>query len=106
MAAALGIPAIAIFPFVDPAAKTERAEEAYNPENLVCRAIRAVKAAAPELMVVCDVALDPYTSHGHDGVMRGEEILNDETIDVLIKQAPVTAEARCHTNAPYGMMDG
>src|SRR3546814_7620895 len=71
-AAALGIPAMAIFPFVDPASKSGQAEEAYNPENLVCRAIRAVKAAAPELMVICDVALDPFTSPGHDGVMRGE----------------------------------
>jgi len=105
-AAKLGIPAIALFPYTDPSLKTEDGREALNPDNLVCRAIRAVKNAVPETMVVCDVALDPYTSHGHDGLMRGEEILNDETVEVLVKQALVQAEAGCDTIAPSDMMDG
>ncbi len=105
-AAKLGIPAMALFPYTDPALKTEDGREATNPDNLVCRAIRAVKAAVPEIMVVCDVALDPYTSHGHDGLMRGEEILNDETLEVLVRQAVVQAEAGCDTIAPSDMMDG
>jgi porphobilinogen synthase len=105
-AAALGIPAMALFPFTDPARKTEDGREATNPDNLVCQAIRAVKRAVPEMMVVCDVALDPYTSHGHDGLMDGEEILNDETLEVLVRQAVVQAEAGCDTIAPSDMMDG
>lgn len=105
-AAKLGIPAIALFPYTDPERKTEDGCEALNPDNLVCQAIRAVKERLPELMVVCDVALDPYTSHGHDGVMDGEEILNDETLDVLVNQALVQAEAGCDTIAPSDMMDG
>jgi len=105
-AAKLGIPAIALFPYTDPSLKTEDGREACNSDNLVCRAIRAAKAAAPEVMVVCDVALDPYTTHGHDGVMRGDEILNDETIEVLVRQALVQAEAGCDTIAPSDMMDG
>jgi porphobilinogen synthase len=105
-AAKLGIPAIALFPFTDPERKTEDGREATNPDNLVCQAIRAVKERLPEMMVVCDVALDPYTTHGHDGVMDGEEILNDETLDVLVRQALVQAEAGCDTIAPSDMMDG
>ncbi len=105
-AAALGIPAMALFPYTDPARKTEDGREATNPDNLVCQAIRAVKNAVPEMMVVCDVALDPYTSHGHDGLMDGEEILNDETLEVLVRQAVVQAEAGCDTIAPSDMMDG
>ncbi len=105
-AATLGIPAIALFPYTDPSLKTEDGREACNPDNLICRAIRAAKAAVPEVMVVCDVALDPYTTHGHDGVMRGDEILNDETIAVLVRQALVQAEAGCDTIAPSDMMDG
>ena len=105
-AAALGIPAMALFPYTDPARKTEDGREATNPDNLVCQAIRAVKDAVPEMMVVCDVALDPYTSHGHDGLMDGEEILNDETLEVLVRQAVVQAEAGCDTIAPSDMMDG
>ncbi|MGE4221622.1 MAG: porphobilinogen synthase, partial [Alphaproteobacteria bacterium] len=84
----------------------EDGREATNPDNLVCQAIRAVKNAAPEMMVVCDVALDPYTSHGHDGVMQGEEILNDETVEILVRQSIVQAEAGCDTIAPSDMMDG
>jgi len=102
----LGIPALAIFPVVNPARKTDGAEEAWNPDNLMCRAIRAVREAAPALMLVCDVALDPYTSHGHDGLMRGGEIVNDETVEVLCKQALAQAEAGCDTIAPSDMMDG
>ena len=105
-AAELGIPAVALFPYTDPAKKTEDGREATNPDNLVCTAIRAVKAQVPDVMVVCDVALDPYTTHGHDGLMRGEEILNDETLEVLIRQALVQAEAGCDTIAPSDMMDG
>ncbi len=77
-AAELGIPAIALFPNTDPALRDETASEALNPDNLVCRALRAIKRAAPELGLITDVALDPYTSHGHDGLLRGEEIPNDE----------------------------
>lgn len=105
-AAKLGIPAVALFPYTDPSLKTADGREACNAGNLVCRAIRAAKDAVPETMVVCDVALDPYTTHGHDGVMRGDEILNDETIEVLVRQALVQAEAGCDTIAPSDMMDG
>lgn len=101
-----GIPAIALFPFTDPAKKTEDGREACNPDNLVCQATRAVKAALPEIMVVCDAALDPYTTHGHDGVMNGDEILNDATLEILIRQSVVQAEAGCDTIAPSDMMDG
>jgi len=102
----LGIPAIALFPNIENERKNENGSEATNPDNLVCRAISAVKDAVPELMVVCDVALDPFTSHGHDGVMSGDEILNDETIEVLCRQAIVQANAGCDTIAPSDMMDG
>ena len=102
----LGIPAVALFPFTDPDAKTPNGRESLDPENLVCTAIRNVKAQLPEMMVVCDVALDPYTSHGHDGVMDGETILNDETVDILAKQAFNQAEAGCDTISPSDMMDG
>ena len=105
-AAKLGIPAIALFPYTDPARKTEDGREAVNPDNLVCQAIRAVKKRLPELMVVCDVALDPYTTHGHDGVMDGDEILNDESLEILVQQALVQADAGCDTIAPSDMMDG
>ena len=102
----LGIPAIAIFPFTDPAKKTPDGAEALNPNNLVCSSVRAVKAAVPDMLTVCDVALDPYTTHGHDGLLDGDEILNDETVAVLVKQAIVQAEAGCDTIAPSDMMDG
>jgi len=102
----LGVPAIALFPQTPPELKSEDAAEALNPENLVNRAVRAVKQALPELMVICDVALDPYTVHGHDGLMRGNEILNDESVEVLVRQALVQAEAGCDTVAPSDMMDG
>ena len=80
--------------------------EALNPDNLVCRAIRAIKRGVPEIGVLCDVALDPYTSHGHDGLLRGGTIVNDETVEVLVRQALVEAEAGCDIIAPSDMMDG
>ena len=106
MAVDLGITSIAVFPYTDPTKKTDDAFEAINPENLVCTAVRNLRAAFPELMIICDVALDPYTSHGHDGLLSGDVILNDETIEVLVKQAIVQAEAGCDTMAPSDMMDG
>ena len=106
-AAALGLPAIALFPNTDPALRDEEASEAFNPGNLVCRAVRAIKAAVPEIGVICDVALDPYTSHGHDGLLNDAgEVDNDRTIAALITQALVQAEAGCDILAPSDMMDG
>jgi porphobilinogen synthase len=105
-AARLTIPTIALFPHTDMSLRDERASEAVNPDNLVCRAVRAIKAAVPNIGILCDVALDPYTSHGHDGILRGEEIANDETIEILIRQALVQAEAGCDILAPSDMMDG
>jgi porphobilinogen synthase len=105
-AAALGIPAIAIFPVVPIEKKSAEAAEAVRADNLCNRAIRALKKSVPELGVVCDVALDPYTSHGHDGLMRDGVILNDETLDVLCRQALSQAEAGADIVAPSDMMDG
>ncbi len=109
-AAELGVPAIAIFPYTDAGLKTPDAREAWNPENLVCRATRAVKASVPDLGVMLDVALDPYNSDGHDGIVRetarGIEIVNDETLLALEKQAIVQAEAGCDILGPSDMMDG
>jgi porphobilinogen synthase len=105
-AAKLRIPCIAIFPYTDPGLRNEDGTEALNPNNLVCQAIRAIKKATPDVGVLCDVALDPYTSHGHDGLMRDGLILNDETVAVLVEQALVQAEAGCDVIAPSDMMDG
>jgi len=105
-AAKLGIPAIALFPNTDPSLRDERASEALNPANLVCRAVRAIKTSVPEIGVICDVALDPYTSHGHDGLLIDGEIDNDRTVEVLVRQALVQAEAGCDILAPSDMMDG
>jgi porphobilinogen synthase len=102
----LGIPAVALFPATDPKKKSPEAEEAINPENLVCRAVRAVKAAHPDIGIVCDVALDPYTSHGQDGLVRDGYVVNDETLVMLQKQAVVQAAAGCDIIAPSDMMDG
>ncbi len=102
----LGIPAIAIFPAIDVAKRDENGTEATNRDNLVCRAVRAVKDACPDLGVMCDVALDPFTSHGHDGLVRDGKIVNDETLDVLCEQALVQAAAGCDIIAPSDMMDG
>jgi porphobilinogen synthase len=105
-AAALKIPAIALFPFTDPARRDETGSEALNPDNLVCTACRAIKEAVPELGLVTDVALDPFTSHGHDGLIVGDEIVNDPTVEQLIVQALIQAEAGADVIAPSDMMDG
>jgi len=105
-AARLAIPCLALFPYTDPSLRDERGSEALNPDNLICRAIRAIKKAVPEVGVLCDVALDPYTSHGHDGLIRDGTIVNDETVEVLVKQATIEAEAGCDIIAPSDMMDG
>ena len=102
----LGIPAIAIFPATPSTLKTPEAEEALNPENLACRAVRAVKAEVPNIGIICDVALDPYSSHGQDGLVRNGIVVNDETVEVLCRQAVVQAEAGCDVIAPSDMMDG
>lgn len=103
---ALGIPAVALFPNADPVLRSETAEEALNPENLICRTVRALKEAVPEMGVICDVALDPYTSHGHDGILIDGRIDNDRTVEVLVRQALVQAEAGADVIAPSDMMDG
>ncbi|MGA2568022.1 MAG: porphobilinogen synthase [Pseudolabrys sp.] len=105
-AAKLTIPCLALFPYTDPSLRDETGREALNPDNLVCRTLRAIKKEVPEIGLLADVALDPFTSHGHDGLMRDGEILNDETVAVLTKQALVQAEAGCDIIAPSDMMDG
>ena len=105
-AAALGIPAVALFPYTDPAKRDPDGSEAQNPENLVCRACRALKAEVPGLGIMTDVALDPYTSHGHDGVMQDSEILNDATVALLVRQAVNQARAGADIIGPSDMMDG
>ncbi len=105
-AAKLDIPCLALFPYTDPEKRDDDGSEALNPDNLVCRAIRAIKKEVPQIGVLCDVALDPYTSHGHDGLLRDGVILNDETVAVLVRQALVEAEAGCDIIAPSDMMDG
>ena len=105
-AADLGIPAVALFPNTPPELRSADAREAFNADNLVCQAVRAIKKAVPGIGVMCDVALDPYTSHGHDGLMEGDEILNDATLNALVKQSLVQADAGCDIIAPSDMMDG
>ena len=105
-AAGLGIPAICLFPYTDPALKTAGCEEAWNPDNLSNRAIRAIKAAVPEIAVMTDVALDPYNVHGHDGLVRDGVVLNDETIECLVKMALAQAESGADILGPSDMMDG
>jgi porphobilinogen synthase len=105
-AAKLSIPCVALFPFTEPSLRDAEGREALNPDNLVCRAMRAIKKEVPEIGLLCDVALDPYTSHGHDGLLRDGEILNDETVAVLVKQALAEVEAGCDIIAPSDMMDG
>ncbi|WP_303976829.1 porphobilinogen synthase [Dongia mobilis] len=102
----LGIPAMALFPVVPREKKSASAEEAYRANNLCNRAVAALKKAVPEIGIICDVALDPYTDHGHDGLMKGGEILNDETIEILIRQTLAQAEAGVDIVAPSDMMDG
>jgi porphobilinogen synthase len=105
-AASLGIPCLALFPYTEAADKNPEATEAWNPENLVCRATRAIKAAVPEIGILLDVALDPYNSDGHDGLVRDGVVLNDETLLALEKMALVQAEAGCDILGPSDMMDG
>ncbi|MBO9396929.1 porphobilinogen synthase [Shimia sp. R9_2] len=105
-AADLGIPVICLFPYTDPALKTEDCAEAWNPENLSNRATRAIKAAVPEIAVMTDVALDPYNIHGHDGFVVDGEIVNDATVEALVKQALSQAEAGADIIGPSDMMDG
>ena len=105
-ARALGIPAIAVFPYIDGEKKDARGSEATNPQGLVCRAVKAMKAAAPEVGIMCDVALDPFTDHGHDGLIEEGRILNDASVERLVEQSLVQAEAGCDIIAPSDMMDG
>ena len=105
-AASLGIPAVCLFPYTDPALKTATCEEAWNPDNLTNRAIRAIKSAVPDVAVMTDVALDPYNSMGHDGLVRDGVILNDETVAALVRQALVQAESGADIIGPSDMMDG
>jgi porphobilinogen synthase len=105
-AAVLGIPAIAVFPHIDPAKKDAAGSEALNPDGLVCRAVAAMKAAAPEVGIMVDVALDPFTDHGHDGLLREGRIHNDETVKVLTEQALIQVKAGADIVAPSDMMDG
>ena len=104
----LGIPAVAIFPVVDSARKDARGSYALNADNIVCQAIKAVKDACPDLGIICDVALDPFTDHGHDGVLHssGNGVANDETVELLCEMAVVQARAGCDVLAPSDMMDG
>jgi len=102
----LGIPMIAVFPYTDDALKTPDAREAVNPDNLVCRAVREIKAAVPDIGIMCDVALDPFNSDGHDGLVQDGIILNDETVEILCQQALVQTQAGCDVIAPSDMMDG
>jgi porphobilinogen synthase len=102
----LGIPAVALFPATPPEKKTPDGEEALNPENLVCRVVRAVKETHQGIGVICDVALDPYTTTGQDGLVRNGYVVNDETVAALCQQAVVQARAGCDVIAPSDMMDG
>ncbi|MBR9812337.1 porphobilinogen synthase [bacterium] len=104
---AAGIPAVVLFPIIDAAQKSEQAEAAYDPDGLACRAIRAIKTAVPDLAVITDVALDPYTSHGQDGLLdEAGYVTNDATVEVLLKQALSHADAGADVVAPSDMMDG
>ena len=105
-AASLGIPAICLFPYTDPSLKTETCEEAWNPENLSNRATRAIKAAVPGITVMTDVALDPYNALGHDGLVRDGVVLNDESVEALVRMALAQAEAGADILGPSDMMDG
>ena len=105
-AAQLGIPAICLFPYTTPALKTARCEEAWNPENLTNRAIRAIKAAQADVAVMTDIALDPYNANGHDGIVHDGVIVNDETVDALVKMALAQADAGADILGPSDMMDG
>lgn len=105
-ARSLGVPVIAVFPYVDGEKKDARGSHAYDPDGIVCRTVRAMKDAAPEVGIMCDVALDPFTSHGHDGLIEGGRVVNDLTVERLVEQALVQARAGCDILAPSDMMDG
>ena len=105
-AKSLRIPAVALFPATPQELKTDDGREAFNENNLICRAVRAVKESSQQIGVICDVALDPYTTHGQDGIVRDGQILNDETVEALCEQALVQARAGCDVIAPSDMMDG
>lgn len=105
-AVTLGIPVVALFPYTEVTKRSERGDEALNPDNLVCQATRAIKGKVEGVGVLCDAALDPYTSHGHDGVIRNGEIANDATIELLVRQSIIQARAGCDIIAPSDMMDG
>jgi porphobilinogen synthase len=105
-ARALGVPAIAVFPHIDGAAKDAEGSAAADPDGLIARAVKAMKDAAPEVGIMCDVALDPFTDHGHDGIIERGRILNDATIERLVAQGIMQAEAGCDILAPSDMMDG
>lgn len=102
----LGIPMIAVFPVIPTERKNAEGSEAINPDNLVCRAVAAIKQAVPEIGVMCDAALDPFTNHGHDGLIRDGYVINDETVEILCQQALVQAAAGCDVISPSDMMDG
>ena len=102
----VNIPAVIIFPEITSSKKTPDAREAINPENLVCQSIRKINKICPEIGIICDAALNPFNSDGHDGLLENNQILNDETIDILCKQSIIQAEAGCHIIAPSDMMDG
>ena len=102
----LGIPAMCLFPYTDPALKTEECEEAWNPDNLSNQAIRAIKAAVPDIAVMTDVALDPYNANGHDGIVRDGVIVNDESVAALVRMALAQADAGADILGPSDMMDG
>ena len=102
----LGIPAIALFPNIENSSKDETGSLAYDSKNLICRTVNLIKSKFPHLGIICDVALDPYTDHGHDGLLINDEIDNDKTIDALVKQSLVQAQAGCDAVAPSDMMDG
>ena len=102
----LEIPAIALFPKIDASLKDSLGSLAVEPDNLICRAVKKIKSAYPDLGVICDVALDPYTDHGHDGLLVNGIVDNDKTVNILTKQAIVQAEAGCDAVAPSDMMDG
>jgi porphobilinogen synthase len=105
-AADLGIPVVAVFPAVEPDLKNAEGDEATNPNNIVCQAVSAIAKAVPDIGIMCDVALDPFTSHGHDGLIRDDYVVNDETVDVLCHMALNQAQAGCHIISPSDMMDG
>lgn len=105
-AVALGIPAVAIFPVTPAERKTADGEESCNPQNLICTAIRAIRAAGLSIGIIADVALDPYTTHGQDGLVRDNYVVNDPTLAVLCRQAVIQADAGCDIIAPSDMMDG